>query len=410
MPRRKKNRITYIAAAVLVVAASAAVYIADVKYQNKQAEALAPKEPVSYQTATISAVGDIALDDALLTDALQQDGSYDFTPYFLNAAPLLYEADLTIGNLELTFSGEPYGGDTFSAPESLASTLHTLGFDLVQTANSKSVAGGISGLENTISVLNSNGIETVGTYTSQYQHDYKNVRIKEINGIRFAFIAYTKGFDGMSIPEGSEYCTNLLYEDYNSQYTTIDKEQIISCIDAAKAEDPDVIISLVHWGSVYKMDISESQQKIADLMFENGVDVILGSHSHMVAPIEMREVERPGGTMKQGFLAYSLGNFLSSDQETNTQESLVLNLTFTKNEETGIVGISDVNYVPLYIVDNGKRADDRYEILDIYRSIDLYNTSYLDRVSDEIFEELNQAIETLKTNTNTDYDRGPTAE
>ncbi|MBQ1280871.1 MAG: CapA family protein, partial [Oscillospiraceae bacterium] len=268
-------------------------------------------------------------------------------------------------------------------------------------------------LREAVSVVLQKNVLFSGTIKENLKWGNENATDKEIEHVcklACADIAYTKGFDGMSIPEGSEYCTNLLYEDYNSQYTTIDEEQIISCIDAAKAEDPDVIISLVHWGSVYKMDISESQQKIADLMFENGVDVILGSHSHMVAPIEMREVERPDGTMKQGFLAYSLGNFLSSDQETNTQESLVLNLTFTKNEETGSVGISDVNYAPLYIVDNGKRADDRYEILDIYRSIDLYNTSYLDRVSDEIFEELNQAIETLKTNTNTDYDRGPTAE
>lgn len=408
LPRKKHKAIAvFLISLVIVIATATALRIFDERMQRKQEEAAAPKDPVSYSTATISAVGDIALDDAILNDALQSDGSYDFTSYFLNVAPLLFEADLTIGNLELTFSGEPYGGDAYSAPEELAQTLQTLGFDILQTANSKSIAGGISGLESTIDVLRSNNMEALGTYKTQYAHDNECVLIKEINGIRIAFVAYTKGFDGMSIPTGSEYCTNLLYEDFDSQYTVIDEEQILAPIKAAKEAEPDVIISMVHWGSVYKMDVSETQKEIADLMFESGVDVILGSHSHMVAPIEMREIELPDGATKQGFLAYSLGNFLSSDQEAYTQESLVLNLEFSKRSDTGETTITNVDYVPLYIVDNGKRAETRYEIHDVYQAIELYDTTYLNRVSDAVYEELKTAIETLKTNTGTTYDRGP---
>ena len=351
-------------------------------------------------TATLSAVGDITMSDALVEDALQDDGTYDFTGCFLNVASLLCDSDLTVGNLELTFSGAPYGGSTYSAPESLAATLKTFGFDILETANSKSIAGGISGLRSTIDLLRSNGIDPLGTYGTQAERNASGrVLLKEVNGIRIAFFAFTKGFDGMSIPVGSEYCTNLLYTDYDTAYSEVAEDEIRSVIEEAQALEPDVVVAMVHWGSEYRMTVSETQKAIADLMFRSGVDVILGSHSHMVGPMESRTVEREDGTEKEVFVAYSLGNFLASDTEPYTQSSVVLNLSFTKDLDTGETTLSGVDYVPVYLADYGEELNNRFQTLDINQSIALYESSYLGKVSESTYNAMLEALDDLEANT-----------
>ena len=361
-------------------------------------------------TASISAVGDITMSDALVADALQDDGSYDFTSCFLNVASLLCDSDLTVGNLELTFSGSPYGGSTYSAPESLAATLKTFGFDILETANSKSLAGGISGLRATIDLLRGNGIESLGTYGTQAERDAGQVLLKEVNGIRIAFFAFTKGFDGMSIPSGSEYCANLLYTDYDTVYEDVAEAEILSVIEEARALEPDAMVAMVHWGSEYRMKVSETQKEIADLMVRNGVDVILGSHSHMVGPMESRTVETADGIEKEVFVAYSLGNFLASDTEPYTQSSVVLNLEFTKDLDTGETTISNVDYVPVYLADYGEEYSNRFQTLDINQSISLYESSYLGKVSESTYNAMLEALEDLKTNTAPPEDKSEASE
>ena len=380
----------------LVAAAAVGIYMLDTKEPAPQTQEAAL--PVNTATATIAAVGDLTISDTLAADALQSDGSYDFGSCLYNAAPLL-SADLTIGNLELTFSGEPYGGSTYSAPESLAGTLSTLGFDILQTANSKSLAGGISGLRSTLDILAVNGIDALGTYATQQARDSSGrVLLREVNGIRFAFFAYTKGFDGMSIPTGSEYCANVLYKDYDTAYSEIDKADILSVIQEAKALEPDVIIAMVHWGSEYKMTVSKTQKELADLLFTSGVDVILGTHSHMVGPMETRTVTRDDGTEKEVFLAYSLGNFLASDTEAYTQDGIVLNLTFTKDLDTGTTSLSATDYTPIYLADYGEGVQNRFRTMGIEQSLQLYDELYIGRVSESTRDAMLEALEDLEAN------------
>lgn len=374
------------------------VYIYDSKDTPAEREHNAAQADTT--SATISAVGDITISDAILADLRQPDGSDSFAPCFLNVAPLLHEADLTVGNLELTLAGEPYGGTTYSAPDSLAKTLDGLGFDILQTANSKAVAAGIAGLRATLDTLRANGLEPLGTYgTLGARNESGSVILREINGIRFAFFAFTKGLDGMAVPEGAEYCTNLLYEDYTTSYSKIDKTKIQSVIDEAKALNPDVIIAMVHWGSEYKMAVSQSQKDVADLMFQNGVDVILGSHSHMVGPMETKEITMADGTKKSVFVAYSLGNFLGSSKELYTQDSLILNLEFTKNDFTGDTTMTACDYKPIYIADYGEDATDRFQVLDIETALSLYDSSYLGKVSESTRDKMLEAVSNLRTNT-----------
>ncbi len=358
-------------------------------------------------TATLSAVGDIMVYDSQIEDAKQADGSYDFSHCFAGIAELLSSSDLTVGNLETTFSGGTYSGyPNFNAPESLASDLAAVGFDILQTANTYSIQNGLTGLASTIHYVTAAGMDAVGTYyTESDKEENAGVLVKEVNGIKFAFIAYTKGVNNMYLPDGSEYCVDVLYKDYYSNYSQVDTTAILESINAAKALEVDVIIAMVHWGTEYELEPSSTQEQIATLMFENGVDVILGSHSHMVGSMEQRTVTTTDGVEKEVFLAYSLGNFLSSMTADYTQDSVVLNLEFTKSTD-GVTKISKVDYVPIYICDNGDGAEDRYVLLDTYAEIDKYIGGAEDRVSDSVYNALRLEIDSLHTNAGSTYDSG----
>lgn len=355
------------------------------------------------QTATICAVGDISMTEDVLQAARQGDGSYDFTSCFLQVSPLLSAADLTIGNLELSFSGEPYG--EAAAPASLADTLQVMGFDLLQTANSKSIAGGLSGLRSTLDTLHERGIDSLGTYATQEDRSNGSALLKEVNGIRIAFLGFTKGFDGMSLPEGCDYCADVLYTDYDTIYSELAETAIVQAVKDARALKPDIIIAMLHWGSENMLEMSDSQESIAALMFSSGVDVILGSHSHLVGQMEYRTVDRDKEGETQVFLASSLGNFLGFSGDPGTAESVVLNLTLEKDPGTGTTSVAEVSYVPIYLTTSDSSSAG--QCLDIYQSMDLYHSAYLDRVDDETYEQLQTAIDTLKTHTNSEFDRGP---
>lgn len=358
--------------------------------------------------ATLAVVGDIGITNELVEDALQTDGSYDFLPYFMNAASDLYSADLTIGNLELTFagSGYPYGSEYANAPDSLAETLKTLGFDLVQTANSKTIASGVTGMERTQEVLKENGILPLGSHTSQTDYNENDVVVCEVNGIKIAFVAFTKGFDGMAIPEGRNYYANLLYTDYESSYKKVDKATIRSAISRAKAAGADLTVAMVHWGSAYKLSVSDTQKDITKLLLQNGADLILGTHSHVVGPMRYESVEIEGKDVER-FVAYSLGSFMNTDTTAYVRDSAILNLVISKDDSTGETIIKSQNYVPYYIYDCGEGNEpDRFRILKISDALELYKTygaRLFGSVSESGREKLLQALKDLKTNTESEF-------
>ena len=360
--------------------------------------------------ATLAVVGDIGITDDLVADALQEDGTYNFLPYFMNAAADLYAADLTIGNLELTFSGAgyPYGSEYANAPDELASTLKMLGFDLVQTANSKTIAAGVAGMERTIETLKENDILPLGSHTSQKDYDENDVVVVEVNGIKIAFIAFTKGFDGMSIPEDRSYYANLLYQDYETSYKKINTSGIKSAVSRATSAGADIVIAMVHWGSAYKLSVSETQEEITELMLENGIDVILGSHSHVVGPMRYESLEIDGVGVKR-FVAYSLGSFMNTDTTAYVRDSVILNLVISKDDETGETIIKSQEYIPYYIYDCGDGNElDRFRILKTSEALQLYDT-YGARLYGSVdasgYDKLKANLTNLKTNTESDFQR-----
>ena len=179
---------------------------------------------------------------------------------------------------------------------------------------------------------------------------------------------------------------NLLYKDYSTDYEKLDTQALLRSVDAAKELKPDVILVMLHWGSEATLEVTKTQQSLAKQLFERGADAILGTHSHLV-----------------GIMAYSLGNFFSSQDSSyasGCESSVILNLQFTKNGETGETALTGVNYTPLYLMDRGSGADGaQYEILPI-------RTAIASGLFPDDTQTLTDAISRLRTRTESDFDSG----
>ena len=375
-----------------------------------------PEEPVPTTTSfSLTSVGDIMIYDAQISAAEKSGGIYDFSPCFSRVSSYLSSADITTANLETTFSdGYAYGGASplFNAPVELAEDLASTGFDLLSTANTYSILYGISGLQSTIEHIRSAGMKNVGTFLTQEERDTDGgAQFFEVNGIKVAFLAYTKNVNDMFMPDGSEYAVNLLYEDYYDTYDGILEDVLLADVQAAKDAGADVIIVLPHWGSEYVFTTRSTQEEIADLLFANGVDAIIGCHSHVVNAMETRTVTTVDGEEKEVFIAYGLGNFLSSMDREYTRETVILNLTFTKDIETGETTLDDVNYIPCYILDTGEDGPSRYQVVSIHDEITAYLTAgSSDAVDDETYTVLTEALDSIRGHAGAEFDIDPTGQ
>jgi len=405
--RKMQQRIILAVAAVVLVLIIVLIFkgCSGEKAPEEQQEVITPppveeKEPEAEpdRKATLAAVGDIMLYDTQLIDAQQEDLSYNFDECFLGISAYTMSADLTVGNLERNMTGSaPYAGKPYwNAPESLATELQELGFDVMLTANTYSITNGINGLATTAKFLNSAGIDHVGTHISDPDETPgAGAIMREVNGVKIAFIGFTKGVDGRTLPANNEYAVDMLYSDYNGTYSKIDSSKILDRIDDAKSLKPDVIVALCHWGGEYDLEITESQKDITDLLLENGVDVILGTHSHVVGPMGYVDVETVDGEEKTCFVAYSLGNFVSDMDKDYTMESVILNLEFTKSGKTGETTVSAAEYTPLYILDAGEGADVRFQVLPIRKAVE-------SNLFEQFETKMLEAIDHLATNTQMD--------
>ena len=190
---------------------------AQVQQDENQADAETTppsKEDPNFKTIRIAAAGDVNVSDRIVNSG---GLNYDYTSVFMDVAHMLADADLAVVNLEGNICGAPYGTGTASAPQGLVEALDKAGVDLVQLANSYSINKGISGLKQTINGVRAAGMEPLGAYEDESAFRAgKGYTICVVDGIKVAFVAFTKGMDGMALPGGSENCVNLLYEDYAS--------------------------------------------------------------------------------------------------------------------------------------------------------------------------------------------------
>ena len=318
------------------------------------------EEPKKDITFTITALGDVLCHNTQYWDAYDKStDTYDFSYVFENVKEYTEAGDITIANLETSFADAPYSNyPTFNSPASLATALKNIGIDIITTAGNHCLDKGFKGLSETIDVLDENGIEHLGTYKSEEEQN--TLFVKDINGAKVAFIDYTYGTNGIPVPTGKEFCVNL-----------IDKDTIKKEIEKAKEENVDVIIACMHWGEEYHTTQTKTQEDLADFLFQNGVDIIIGNHPHVIEPFETREVTMPDGTTKQCFVAYALGNFTADQNYINTRDSIILNLKVTKKAD-GQISIDNVDYIPLYIYKNPSLSLKKFKLIDLNKAISNY--------------------------------------
>lgn len=333
--------------------------------------------------------GDLNITDKTVASGTAVSG-YDYTNVFMDLVPTLSSADLAILNFEGGVFGAPYGSQSKSAPQQMLTALQNAGVDMLQAANSQSLAGGLNGLTATLDAIRKAGMEPLGAYRSQEEAEESGgFVIWEIQGIRVAVVAFTKGMDGAGLPAGSENRINLLYTDYNSAYQKVDTAGITKTLKAIEACKPDITIAMLHWGSEFNNQISATQKKITDLMLSNGVDAIIGSHSHYVQKAEYDENK---GTV----VAYSLGDLLGDADKAGTDYSVLLDLEITKDGATGKTKITKLDYTPVYICDETQEGGSM-RLLRIREAMAAYENNAIGCVSKETYAQMASVLSKIES-------------
>ena len=384
-PRKARRRKLWIPIALAVVAVAGVLFFVT-RGEGEQS----PTEPGTPDKTVIhlAAGGDLNITDDVVA-AVGSDGSYKNA--FIDVLHLLSNADLSVLNFEGNFYGEPYGSENRSAPASLADALTKAGVDLLQLANSCSIRGGISGLISTIDTVENSGIVPLGVYRNKAEATAgKGFTLMEVSGVRIAFVAFTKGMDGMTLPGGNEGCVNVLYEDYDRTYQKVDTEGITRVMKNVKAAKADIVVAMVHWGSEFNDTISKTQDKICDLLQDNGADVIIGTHPHYVQKMTFYKEK---GT----FVAYSLGDFFGDAARAGSEYSVILDLEITKDNITGETKVTGYDYTPIFTVREEGRP---LRVVRIETAMKAYENHYIDRVSKEIYDDMKYALTRIEARIN----------
>ncbi len=341
------------------------------------------KEPITF---TLTALGDSLCHNTQYWDAYNnQTGIYDFSYVYDDIRSYTESSDITISSLETTFAGEARGYSnypTFNTPDSLATALKEIGVDIISTAGNHALDYGYSGLCRTIDVLDNAGISHLGTYKTE--EDSEKLLIKDVKGVKIAFINYTYGTNGIPLPSGKEFCVNL-----------IDKDLIQKQIKKAKNENVDMIVACMHWGTEYRTTANSEQKELADFLFKNGVDIIIGNHPHVLEPMEKRTVTMPDGSVKDCFVVYALGNFTADQRDEITRDSAILNLTITKNSDDKI-SIDKVDYIPIYMYKNKNVSTKKFKILDIEKTISKYESGEDTSIGISVYNNLKVQLQKIK--------------
>jgi poly-gamma-glutamate capsule biosynthesis protein CapA/YwtB (metallophosphatase superfamily) len=284
---------------------------------------------------TIGAIGDILIHDTVYQDAYNGT-QYNFNPIFDNVKSILESPDVLTANQESMLGGVGIGVSsypTFNSPHEVANALVNTGVDIVSLANNHTLDKGERGILSATDYLNSIGLPHVGSFLNE--EDRQNLRIIHKNGIRLAFLSYTYGTNGIPIPDGKDFLVNLINRDIMSEE-----------IKRAKKE-ADVVIMSIHWGNEYQRIPTNEQKDLANFLANEGVDIIFGSHPHVLQPMEW--IKTQDG--RNAFVIYSLGNFISGQVRDYKDIGGMATVEITKHiTETGkSIELSNPAFYPTYV-------------------------------------------------------------
>lgn len=319
-------------------------------------------EPTPTQVvATLAVAGDVMSHMPQTNDAyVAETGEYDYRPMLRYTRELVSGADYAVANLETTFSGGPnYSGyPAFNTPDALADALKDAGFDLLSTTNNHALDRRFDGLCRTLDVLDERGIAHVGSYRTQEERDANNgIVVADVGGIRVAFLAYTYGTNAIPVSEGKEFSINIFNRDYLTDLSDPDYALLEEDLAAARELDADLIAVIMHWGIEYQTKQNRYQESMNAWLKEQGVDLVLGGHPHVLQPYVWENGD---------FTCYSMGNFISSQYYPYTDTTVIYELELTKDLLTGETTVTDVSYTPYLMLNRGEGAQERFVLLDCY--------------------------------------------
>ena len=298
------------------------------------------------KTLSIVMVGDNLIHDSIYKEASKnaKGNGYDFKPMYSLVKPIIKEYDLAYYNQETILGGEEIGLSSypaFNSPYEVGDAAIDAGFNLVSLATNHTLDRGEKAIINSRNYWNKQkDVLAVGSYTS---NDERNeIRIKEVNGIKYTMLNYTYGTNGIAVPSGKEYLVNIWpvtgsnpsndtkYQEY--------KKQVKEDIDKVKNK-VDFLIVAMHWGIEYEQDANSYQQDAAKYLERLGVNLIIGTHPHVIQPVDY---------INDTLVIYSLGNFLSSHEVINmaNRVGLMTMINIEKNKKD--IKIKDVNNELLY--------------------------------------------------------------
>lgn len=283
-------------------------------------------------TINLAATGDILMHNTVLASGKVGINDYNYDHLFAPIKHISSQADYATISLEAVMAGAEYGYTgypLFNTPDSTATALKASGFDFVSITGNHCMDRGLKGTLRSLEVIKNSGLDTTGVFASAQEKD--QYLIKDIKGIKVGFVAYTYGTNAIPIPNNTPYLVNILNPQAVQKDITALKPQV------------DLLVLLPHWGVEYNHYPTEEQQKMALSWLENGADIILGSHPHVIQPAQLLNIN---GQKK--FVIYSMGNSLGHQRGNERNSGVIVNLKITKNLSTSQTTIDEANYIPTF--------------------------------------------------------------
>lgn len=331
----------------------------------------------SMQKAEIVFAGDAMQHKAQLDAAYDiADRSYNYNDCFVDIEPYITSADYAVVNLETPVGIRPYSGyPCFSAPESYVDALAFAGFDMMLTANNHTLDKRDKGLLKTLDVLDAHQLAHLGTYRTKTERDSVSPMIVPINGFKVAFINYTYGTNGITI-QGAPIVNY------------INRGKLREEISEARKEGAEIVVVCLHWGNEYELLPTKGQASLAEFLSSLGVDAIIGSHPHVIQPMEMR-TNVDGKPM---LLVYSLGNFISNMKTRDTRGGAMVKMTLSR-DSIGNARIEKASYRLIFTIP-GKRGTN-YKVVPLEQMDDPAwdgNAKAFERSAENIFRKHNKDV------------------
>jgi poly-gamma-glutamate synthesis protein (capsule biosynthesis protein) len=310
---------------------------------------------------SIAAVGDLMSHGSQIQSGKRDSAgktTYNFDHFFAEITPLLSSADLTMGNLETVTAGKEAtftGYPAFNTPNEYVVACKNAGFDVLTTANNHSFDRAYLGVSRTIRLLDSLGISYTGTTTSLT--DRSKPLVINVKGINIGIIAYAYGLNNGAAPAK-----------YRTTVNIVDTTAIGADIDWLRAlpasQRPALLFACVHWGDEYQLKPNRKQQTLAQYLLERGVDVVLGSHPHVVQTVERRYVKR-GNDSVLCAVVYSMGNFISGQRPVPRETGVITWFDVERNEQTGVARLVGTGFTPTYIHKSSAKGKPFYTVFSV---------------------------------------------